>query len=347
MEQVNIGVIGCGSIAQHAHLPSIQRIDQYRLHAVSDHYADVAERVAVANGLAPTAGFGDHRPILENPEIDAVCICAPTTKHAEIALEALEAGKHVLVEKPMAVTTSECETMIAAAEKAEKTLMVAFNHTYDPAARRLKAMLDAGELGDILFAEAFFYEDLYTWTAGALSSTIRSSQQQSFWPQYDNAFENMREFLHNFGSHVTNLFRVLLGEPKAIVSATGDPEKQFVALLDYGAFPLVFKNVRVKQAKFEKGLEICGTRKRVRLEFAPPLQRYSAGKLIVTDLWDKAAGDGSMVTHEPFLGFGWPFEEEHRHFVSCLIEGKQPLTDGNQGIGDVRLAEALSRMATS
>lgn len=346
MEKINLGVIGCGGIAQHAHLPSIQRIDAYRLVAVSDHYLDVANRVAVANGLSESAGVDDHRAILDNPEIDAVCICAPTTKHAEITLEALEAGKHVLVEKPMAVTSTECETMIATAEKTGKTLMVGYNHTYDPAAMKLREMLESGEIGDVLFAEAFFYEDLYAWTSGAMSSTIRSASQASFWPQYDNAYETMREFLHNFGSHVTNLFRVLLGEPKAIMSAMGDPEKQFVAMFDYGSFPLVFKNVRVKQADFEKGVEICGTKKRVRLDFAPPLQRYSPGKLTISELFNKK-NDRDMATIVPFLAFGWPFEQEHRHFAQCLLEGTQPLTNGPQGIGDVRMAEELSRLATS
>jgi len=345
-ETIRTGVIGCGGIAQHAHLPSIQRVKEVTLLAVSDIYSDVAEKVAVANGLLSSAGTGDYRKILDNPEIDAVCICAPTTKHAEITIEALEAGKHVLVEKPMAVTSDECETMIAAADKAGKTLMVGYNHTYDPAVRRLKAMLDAGELGDILYVEAFFYEDLYSWTAGANSATIRSENQKSFWPQYDNAFETMREFLHNFGSHVTNCFRVLLGEPVAIRSAVGDPEKQFVALFDYPTFPLVFKNVRVKQATFEKGIEVCGTKKRVRVDFAPPLQRYSAGKLTIADLFDKDKPGGGMATVEPFIGLGWPFEEEHRHFAQCLLKGETPLTDGRQGIGDVKMVEELSRMAT-
>jgi len=67
-----MGVVGCGGIAQHAHLPSIQRVDTVQLVAVSDIYGDVAERVAVANGLAPTAGSDDYRKILDNPEVEAV-----------------------------------------------------------------------------------------------------------------------------------------------------------------------------------------------------------------------------------------------------------------------------------
>lgn len=346
-DTIQMGVIGCGGIAQHAHLPSIGRVKEVQLVAVSDIYQDVAEQVAVANGLSKSDGTDDYHKLLENPGIDAVCICAPTTKHAEITMEALEAGKHVLVEKPMAVTSVECEAMIEAADRAGKTLMVGYNHTYDPAVRRLQTMLEDGDIGDILYAEAFFYEDLYSWTAGAFSSMIRSANQKSFWPTYDNEYENLREFLHNFGSHVTNCFRVLLGEPGKIQFAAGNTEKQFLAVLDYGSFPLVFKNIRVKQAIFEKGIEICGTKKRVRLDFAPPLQRYMPGRLTVHDLFVKDEGDKSMGRSEPFLGFGWPFEEEHRHFAQCLLNGASPLTNGRQGMGDVRLVEALSRMATS
>lgn len=339
-QSLRIGVIGCGGIAQHAHLPSISRIDEDELAAVSDVYADVAARVAVANGLPAARGFDDHRRILDDGAIDAVCVCAPTTQHARITVEALEAGKHVLVEKPMAVDAAEAQTMIDAADRAGRILMVAYNHTYDPATMRLKQMIDDGDLGEILCAEGFFIEDLYAWTAGANASTIRSENQKSFWPQYDNAFETMREFIHNFGSHVTNVLRVLLGEAEAIRYAKGDPERQFLAVLDYGAFPVLFKNVRVKQAEFEKGVEIYGTRKRVRLEFAPPLERYNPGRLIIADTKE-------LVTTIPFLGFGWPFEQEHRHFAQCVLEGKTPLTDGRQAIGDVRLAEDLSRIGTS
>jgi predicted dehydrogenase len=339
-QTLSLGVIGCGGIAQHAHLPSILRIPAYRLLAVSDPYESVAHGVARLSGLPESAGVTDHRKILEAKEVEAVCICAPTTMHAGLVVESFEAGKHVLVEKPMAVTTEEARRMIAAAAAASRTLMVGYNHTYDPAARELKRMLDQGELGEIRYAEAFFYEDLYAWTAGALASKVKDDNQKSFWPVYDTAFENLREFVHNFGSHVTNLFRSLLGEPSAIKYAAGDEKNALLAILDYGTFPLLFKNVRGRQAEFEKGIELCGTKKRVRLDLAPPLQRYTPGKLTITDM-------EAQSTTVRTLPWAWPFEEEHRHFVSCVLEGKPPLTCGEQAIGDVELAEDIARMATN
>jgi predicted dehydrogenase len=214
-------VIGCGGIAQHAHLPSIQRTPRAKLMAVCDPYPDVAREVARVNGLQQADAYAEHAPILARQDVDAVTICAPTTQHAAITVEALRAGKHVLVEKPMAVTSDEARTMTAAAEAAGRTLMVGYNHSYDPAARHVKEMLAAGDLGEILYAEIFFYEDLYSWTAGALSRTIRAKDQKSFWPVYDNAYENLREFIHNFDSHVLNLMRLLLGNRAGSTTATG------------------------------------------------------------------------------------------------------------------------------
>lgn len=338
MKTLKLGVIGCGGIAQHAHLPAILRIREYDLVGVSDPYEEVARKVARLSGLAESAGRADHHELLANAEIEAVCICAPTTLHADLVVEALEAGKHVLVEKPMAVTCAEAERMIAAADKSGRTLMVAYNHTYDPAAKELKRIIHSGELGEIRYAEAFFYEDLYAWTAGAMASTVRAKDQKSFWPKYEDPFENLREFVHNFGSHVTNLFRYLLGEPLGIEYARGDDRTALLAALDYGAYPLLFKNVRGKQATFEKGIEICGESLRVRLDLAPPLQRYTPGRLTITDM---AAQSTTVRT----LPWAWPFEEEHRHFVDCVLTGKEPITSGRQALGDVRLAEDISRAA--
>lgn len=339
-EQINIAVIGCGAIAQHAHLPAIKRLRSYNLKGVSDPYIEVAREVARLNGLSPSQGHENHENLLDDPEIEAICICAPTTLHASLVEQALTAGKHVLVEKPMAVTTEEAHRMIAAAEKSGKCLMVGYNHSYDPATRELGRMLRDGELGDIRYAEAFFYEDLYAWTAGALSFKVRAENQPSFWPKYENAYENLREFIHNFGSHITNLFRILLGEPQKVNFAQGDDQNVLLALLDYRKFPLLFKCVRGKQATFEKGLEICGSKKRVRLDLAPPLQRYTPGRLTITDM-------ESQSTTVKTLHWVWPFEEEHRHFSECIRNGTPPLTSGSQALGDVQLAEEISKLATS
>ena len=337
-EEVRIGVIGCGSIAQHAHLPALQRTANAALVAVCDPYEDVARRVGRLNGLDERDTYTHHDRILERADVDAVSICAPTTMHAEIAVAAMNAGKHVLVEKPMAVTSDEAHRMVEAAEQSGKTLMVAYNHSYDVATACVKKMLEDGEVGDVAYAEVFFYEDRYSWTAGALASTIRAENQKSFWPQYEDPYERLREFIHNFDSHVINLMRLLLGEPAGIEYCRWIEGSGLWAVFDYGTFKAGFKNVRLRQPDFEKGIEICGRRKRVRLDLAPPLERYTPGRVQVIDIENE-------TTSWPFLGWRWPFDAEYEHFVSCLVEGREPMTSGRQAQRDVDLAEELARMA--
>ncbi len=337
-KEIRIGVIGCGGIAQHAHLPALQRAAHATLVAVCDPYEEVARRVGRLNGLYERDAYTHHHRILERADVDAVSICAPSTMHAEIAIAALDAGKDVLVEKPMAVTSDEARAMVQAAERAGRTLMIAYNHSYDVACAHVKKMLDGGEIGDIAYAEVFFYEDRYSWTAGALASTVRAENQKSFWPQYEDPYERLREFIHNFDSHVINLMRQLLGEPAGIEYCRWIEGSGLWAAFDYRTFKAGFKNVRLGQPDFEKGIEICGRRKRVRLDLAPPLERYTPGRVRVIDVENE-------TTLSPFLGWRWPFDAEYEHFVSCLLDGREPMTSGRQALRDVELAEDLARMA--
>jgi predicted dehydrogenase len=329
-----MGVIGCGGIAQHAHLPAIRRNAGAELVAVADGFEDLAAKVARRCGLEKSAAFGDYHRLLERDDVDAVAVCASTQFHAECAIAALEAGKHVLVEKPMAVTGDEARAMVAAAEKARRTLMVAYNHTYDLAARCVREMLEAGELGDLLYAEMFFYEDCGAWTAGAYNSTLRSKNHVNMWPKPRDERDQLLHFIHNMDSHVINLTRTLIGDPQGIEYSRWVPGAGFWAMLDYGSFKCCLKNVNTRQHRFEKGVELSGRKKRVRIDLAPPLERYMPGRVEIVD------AEANTVT-ERLLDQRWPFELEHEHFVTCIREGREPLTSGARVLRDVTLAEEL------
>ncbi len=339
-DTVRTAVIGCGGIAQHAHLPAIRRNEQEELVAVADAFEDLAGKVGRRHGLSEDDICADYRQILDRDDVDAVTVCTWTGLHAEISVHALEAGKHVLVEKPMAVTGDEARRMVDAADHADRLLMIAYNHTYDLATERVKEMLDAGELGDLLYAEVFFYEDAGAWDAGAYRRTLRSDQAGRGGSWSPGRREKLLHYVHNFDSHVLNLMRVLLGDPQGIEFCRWTEGSGLWAMLDYGDFRTYFKNVETKQRRFEKGIEICGSKKRVRLELAPPLQRYCAGTVRITDA-------DSQAESELLLPYRWPFELEHEHFSSCVLNGQQPLTSGRQALNDVILAEQLTDRALS
>ncbi|RFU71241.1 gfo/Idh/MocA family oxidoreductase [Peribacillus saganii] len=124
---MRIGIIGAGGIAQSRHIPAFLKLsDQCTITALSDvNFARAKETAETFN--IPLV-FEKYEEMF--PEVDAVCICTPNKFHAEITIAALEAGVHVMCEKPMALSTVECETMIAAAQKAEKVLAIAYHYRF-------------------------------------------------------------------------------------------------------------------------------------------------------------------------------------------------------------------------
>ena len=145
VKQLGIGLIGCGSIALSAHIPALRRLTSVaRLVTICDVRADVAEQTARQLGSGWTTDF--HQ-LLADPQIDVVIITTPEFLHAEQTIAALEAGKHVLCEKPMAATLGEADAMLAASRKANVRFMVAHSRRFTARYQAIREILDAGSIG--------------------------------------------------------------------------------------------------------------------------------------------------------------------------------------------------------
>lgn len=147
MKKLNVGIIGAGRIGQ-VHAKSITyHIPQAKIVAISDIYYEGAEKVAESLGI-PNA-YEDYHEILNNPEIDAVLICSSTDTHADIAVEAAEAGKHIFCEKPVDLTVAKIKKVIVAVEKAGVKLQIGFNRRYDHNFAEIKRLANDGKLGKL------------------------------------------------------------------------------------------------------------------------------------------------------------------------------------------------------
>jgi predicted dehydrogenase len=171
---VNIGIIGLGGIAG-AHVAAYNTLANARVTARCDR--DPARAAGTAGGITINIGAGetatgaarvytDYRELLRDPEVEAVDICLPTDLHAEVAVAALQAGKHVLCEKPMALTVADCDRMIAAAEAAGRILMVAHCIRFWPEYAALKELVDGGEYGKVTYANFRRFSPLPDWSEG-------------------------------------------------------------------------------------------------------------------------------------------------------------------------------------
>ncbi|MCY0879259.1 MAG: Gfo/Idh/MocA family oxidoreductase [Firmicutes bacterium] len=153
MDKWRVALIGCGGIAHGKHLPALAAREDVKLVGFCDLELDRARRAAVQYGTPDAIVTTDYRAVL-TPAVDIVYVLTTNDAHAALSIAALEAGKHVLCEKPMAVTSAEAEAMVAAAKTAGKILTVGFQSRFRADVQYLKQLCDAGELGHIYFAKA-------------------------------------------------------------------------------------------------------------------------------------------------------------------------------------------------
>lgn len=154
MDKVRIGIIGCGGIANNKHMPALHRLPDVELVAFCDIIVERAEKAAKEYGIEGAKVYEDYKELLKDETIDAVHVLTPNREHSFITVDALEAGKHVMCEKPMAINTEEAQKMLDAAKRTGKKLTIGYQNRYRPDSWYLKRACDNGDLGEIYYAKA-------------------------------------------------------------------------------------------------------------------------------------------------------------------------------------------------
>lgn len=152
--KVNVAIVGCGGIANGKHMPSLNKLEQVELVAFCDIELKKAQNAAAEYGGKNAKVYQDYKDLLQDESIEVVHVCTPNESHAEITIAALEAGKHVMCEKPMAKTSKEAERMVAAAEKSSKKLTIGYNNRFRKDSQYLHNVCERGDLGEIYYAKA-------------------------------------------------------------------------------------------------------------------------------------------------------------------------------------------------
>lgn len=152
--KLKIAIIGCGGIANGKHMPSLSRQADAEMVAFCDIVEERAQEAAKTYGAEGAAVFTDFRELLAAGGFDIVHVCTPNDSHSEITVAALEAGNHVLCEKPMAKTTAQAKEMLDAAKRTGKKLSIAYQNRFRADSDYLKGLCESGELGDIYYGKA-------------------------------------------------------------------------------------------------------------------------------------------------------------------------------------------------
>lgn len=153
-KKLKVAIIGCGGIANGKHLPSLSKLNEVEISAFCDISIEKAQLAADKFGAVGVKVYEEYQELLKDSSIDIVHVCTPNDTHAEISIAALESGKHVLCEKPMAKTAADARRMAEAAKRTGKKLTIGYNNRFRADSMYLKQVCYNGELGDIYFAKA-------------------------------------------------------------------------------------------------------------------------------------------------------------------------------------------------
>ena len=209
----NIGVLGAGQIAQAAHFPAVRKATTAQLYAICDAADDLRERMAVVH--QPTTTFADYDAMLADDQVDAVIVAVADQFHVPLSIRALEAGKHVLVEKPMATTVEDAETLLSAARINGRVVLVGHEKRYDPGVAFAHDFI-RDEIGELIGLKHWYTDSTYRYsTTDTLQPIIETSAAARRPPGKPKA-DRQRYLVLGHGSHMLDTARYLGGPLEAI-----------------------------------------------------------------------------------------------------------------------------------
>ena len=343
-EKIKVGIIGVGSIS-HSHIVGYQANPNVELYAFCDINEEQLKKMGETYGVERL--FTSAEEMLALPEIDAVSVCTWNAAHAPCTIAALNAGKHVLCEKPMAMSTEEALAMQEAAEKNGKLLMVGFVRRYGNDAAILKDYIDNGHFGELYYAKANY---------------LRRNGNPGGW--FGDKRYSGGGPLIDLGVHVIDLVRYLLGNPKpvsvyaatfqkllnrpevkdkkaytpshAIPDLKCDVEDLASAIIrfDNGAVLNVEASFSLNLKQDVGSIELFGTKAGAKID--PELEMF-------TNINNYMANVNLCMPTA--LSFDGLFTNEIAHFVDCVREGKPCVSPAKDGVEMMRILDAAYESA--
>lgn len=325
MSKLKVAVIGCGSIAQYRHLPEYHSNKEVEIVAVCDIVAERAEEMAVQYGAK---AFTDYKDVVNLDEIDVVSVCLPNYLHAPVSIAALNAGKHVLCEKPMATSQEEAEAMIQAAKVNDKKLMIGHNQRFVPSHQKAKEIIELGKLGKIFsFKTTFGHPGPEGWSIDGAGSWFFNKEKAFIGAMGD------------LGVHKADLMRYLLGEFTEVGAFIETNAKQNTEVDDNAVCILrtesgIIGTLAASWAYVSGGGDnstiIYGEKGTLRLEADPEyslIEEYRDGSVVYHKLDKIQTNEEGGQTSSNVIS----------HFVESIVQNKEPLISGEEGMKSLQI----------
>lgn len=211
--RLRVGVLGCGQIAQAAHFEACRRARNAELYAICDVAEDVLARMAVVH--EPMVAYREYDQMLDDPAVEAVIVAIADQFHVAAARRAIEAGKHVLVEKPLGVSVEEVEDLRSRVHGTGRVLQVGTMKRFDPGIAFARRFV-AEEMGQLLALKAWYCDSTHRYTMTDNLQPIIVASSQAKRPEGDPKANRRRYYLLGHGSHLVDLARFLGGEIESV-----------------------------------------------------------------------------------------------------------------------------------
>lgn len=349
-KKVKVAIIGCGGIANGKHMPSLTKLDNVELVAFCDIIEEKAVEAVKKYGTGSAKVYTDYKELLKDKSIDVVHVCTPNRSHSFITVDALEAGKHVMCEKPMAKTAADARKMLEAAKRTGKKLSVAYQHRHKIESTYLKNVINRGDLGEIYFAKAYAVRRRGTPT----------------WGVFLNEYEQGGGPLIDIGTHSLDLTLYLMNnyKPKMVVGTTykqlTNPDcanpwgpwdvKQHTVedsafgfiVMEEGATIILESSwaLNTSEPIPEGSTVLCGTKAGAQIKNGLSINKDEFGQLYEGKIELKAGGaafyDGKSES---------PSDREARLWIEAVVNDTEPLVKPEQALVVSEILEAIYESA--
>jgi len=328
---IRFGLIGCGRVAPR-HAQSVGELEDARLVAVADIKESRAARFEAEYGAE---AHMDYRALLERPDVDVVSICTPSGLHAQMAMDAMGAGKHVIVEKPMALNLEDAARMIAMAEATGRKLCVVLQNRYNPPMQDLRCAVDEGRLGRLLLGNA----------------TVRWYRTQEY---YDDDWHGTWAMdggaLMNQSIHHIDALQWLMGAPESVFTYSAtlahrmEAEDVGVAVIRFrnGALGVVEGSTVTYPENLEGSVAIFGEHGSLKVG-GTALNRKAIWKLRGALEHERETLTRDEV--DPPSVYGQSHKAVIADMIAALHEDRQPQTQGREGRKSLALVLAMYESA--
>ena len=346
MEKLKIGIIGCGSIANGKHMPSLKRLDTIEIVAFCDIIKERAEASAKEFGSEDARVYEDYNEMLKNEKLDVVHVCTPNNIHAPASIAAMEAGCHVMCEKPMAKTVEQAQAMLDTQKKTGKKLTIGYQCRFSLQQQYLHEACENGELGEIYYAEAEAIRRRAVPTWGV----FLDKEAQGGGPLIDIGTHALDLTLWHMNNYKVKSVKGSVYRKLANQTRTGnawgdwDPTKYtsedsafgFVTM-ENGATIIVKSSWTINIADAREAMcMLAGTQAGADCHDGLRINKVKYGRQIVEKVNCEAGGvaynDGKTESNA---------DTEARHWINCIINDTEPLVKPEEAFVVTQILEAI------